>query len=75
MKGRDIPLAARIVAVAEAFDLLTCEPRCGSAGHVAGAMSNMMSRKDTEFDPVCVEALSSQLEKIGEIIATFSDPA
>lgn len=75
MKGRDIPLAARIVAVAEAFDLLTCEPRCGSADQVAGAMSNMMSRKDTEFDPVCVEALSSQLEKIGEIIATFADPA
>ncbi len=74
LEGRDIPLAARIVAVAEAFDLLTSPPRGNSADHVAAAMSSMRSRKDSEFDPVCVEALSCQLEKTGEIIATFADP-
>ncbi len=73
--GRDIPLAARIVAVAEAFDLLTSEPRCNSADRVAAAMRSIMSRKDTEFDPVCVEALNCQLEKAGEIIARIADPA
>ena len=74
MEGRDIPLPARIVAAAEAFDLLTSSPQCNSADQVAAAMSSMRSRKDTEFDLVCVEALSCQLEKTGEIIATIADP-
>jgi len=74
VKGRDIPLPARIVAIAEAFDLLTSSPDCNSADEVAAAMGNIISRKGAEFDPVCVEALGSQFEKVGEVIATFADP-
>ena len=74
VKGRDIPLPARIVAIAEAFDLLTSAPSHNSADEIAAAMSNLMSRKGTEFDPVCVEALGCQFENAGEVITTFADP-
>lgn len=75
VKGRDIPLAARIVAVAEAFDMLTCALNQDRADQISLAMRNIASRKGTEFDPVCVEALSCQFENAGEVMATLSDPA
>ena len=45
VKGREIPLAARIVAVAEAFHLLTSAPDCNPSDVVEAAMGNIMSRK------------------------------
>lgn len=74
LKGHDIPLSARIVAVAEAFDLLTSKPGRKGANAAALAMSNLESRKGSDFDPMCVEALVCQLGKAGEVIAEFSDP-
>ncbi len=75
LKGREIPLAARIVAVAEAFDdLMFAAPR-KTAEQVAKAMSDIVLRKGTEFDPVCVAALGCQVENAGEVIAMFGDPA
>ena len=74
VKGRDIPLPARIVAVAEAFDVLTSAPHRNSADRIAAAMSHIMARKGTEFDPVCVEALACEVDRAGEIITTFADP-
>lgn len=74
-KGREIPLAARIVAVAEAFDELTSESHRDGADEIAAAMRSIMSRKGAEFDPVCVEALVSQLDTVGAVIATSADPA
>ena len=75
LKGREIPLPARIVAVAEAFDLLTADADRGHSDQMDAAKRAMVSGKGTEFDPVCVEALCSQLEHAGEVMATFSDPA
>jgi response regulator RpfG family c-di-GMP phosphodiesterase len=74
LKGRDIPLPARVVSIAEAFDALTSNPPCNSADQVRRAMSNIVSRKGAEFDPVCVEALASQVDSVREVIAMFADP-
>ena len=74
LKGRDIPLSARVVAVAEAFDLLTSNTGRHGPDAVANAMCNIVPRKGTDFDPVCVEALGCQLAKAGEVIATLADP-
>ena len=74
VKAREIPLPARIVAVAEAFDGLTSTLHRDSADEIKTAMRNLISRKGTEFDPVCVEALGCQLDIAGEVIATFADP-
>lgn len=75
LKGRDIPLPARIVTVAEAFDTLTKTLSPDSKDEIAAAMRSIISRKGDEFDPVCVEALRSQLDAVAEILATFADPA
>lgn len=74
LKGRDIPLPARIVAVAEAFDMLTCGPQLKGDAEMALAMQALIARKGYEFDPVCVEALASQMETAAEVVATFADP-
>jgi two-component system response regulator RpfG len=74
VRGREIPLAARIVAVAEAFDALTSAAGGDSTERVADAMRDIMARKGGEFDPVCVEALGSQLESAGDVVATVTDP-
>lgn len=73
LKGRDIPVAARIVAVAEAFDRLASAAKGDSAAAVANAMTDLCSRKGTEFDPVCTEALASQLKRAEEVCAAFGD--
>ena len=74
IKGRDIPLPARIVTVAEAFERLASNPSGLIADNISDAMRNIVSRKGSEFDPVCVEALSSQLDTVGEVITMFADP-
>lgn len=74
ISGRDIPLPARIVAVAEAFDILTAAQHRNEADRIAAAIGNVHSRKGTEFDPVCVEALRTQLEKAAEVMSTYADP-
>ena len=73
LKGRDIPLPARIVAVAEAFDNLASQRQI-NGGAFDAAIGILMSRKSTELDPVCVEALSAQIESAGQVAKTFIDP-
>jgi two-component system response regulator RpfG len=73
LKGRDIPLPARIVAVAEAFDIMTSQLGSARGKDMAAALRALMARKGTELDPVCVEALGSQLEAAGEIAASYTD--
>ena len=75
ISGRDIPLPARIVAVAEAFDILTAAQHRNEADRIAAAIGNVLARKGTEFDPVCVEALSTQLDKAAEVMSMYTDPA
>jgi two-component system response regulator RpfG len=71
LKARAIPVAARIVAVAEVFDRLTATDGSDSAHSAAEAMRKVRSKKGTAFDPVCVEALASQLERAEEIIEAY----
>lgn len=75
LKGRDIPLPARIVAIAEAFETLTSGPHYKNNTDIGLVMSTLMAGKGYEFDPVCVEALGSQMESASGIMATFEDPA
>ena len=57
MRGEDIPLAARIVAVADAFQAMI-EPRPYRAPRTrASALEEIAAQSGKQFDPVCVEAL------------------
>jgi HD-GYP domain-containing protein (c-di-GMP phosphodiesterase class II) len=56
-RGEEIPLAARIVAVADAFQAMI-EPRPYRAPRTReSALSEVVSQAGGQFDPACVEAL------------------
>jgi len=61
IKGRDIPLSARIVAVADVYDALTSARTYKSAWSPAQAWEYIASRKGAHFDPECAEALCAKL--------------
>lgn len=60
-RGADIPLAARIVAVADAFQAMI-EPRPYRAPRTReSALEEIASQSGRQFDPACVEALRAVL--------------
>ena len=57
LKGEDIPLTARLVAVADTFDTLTTSRPYRDAIAVDTALEVVTERAGTQFDPVVVDAL------------------
>jgi len=55
--GTDIPLAGRIVAVADVFDALTHERTYKQAWPLRAAITEMTSQRGRHFDPDVVDAL------------------
>jgi len=56
ISGRDIPLEARILAVADAFDAMTSNRPYRGAMSIAQAVEEIKRCVDTQFDPVIVAA-------------------
>jgi HD-GYP domain-containing protein (c-di-GMP phosphodiesterase class II) len=54
--GDDIPLGARILAVADAFDAMISDRPYRSAMSVAEAIDEINRCADTQFDPIVVTA-------------------
>ncbi|MHB9035188.1 MAG: HD-GYP domain-containing protein [Armatimonadota bacterium] len=54
--GEDIPLGSRIIAVAEAFDILTSDVPWRDAMDQESALSELEACAGTQFDPAMVEA-------------------
>ncbi len=73
LKGRDIPIGARIVAVAEAFDRLTVGKGEDGERVFSEAISALQARKGTELDPVCVEALAAQLDRAKVVLEAYAN--
>jgi putative two-component system response regulator len=57
LAGEDIPLAARIVAVADSFDALTHERPYKQAWPVPAALAEIRRQSGRQFDPQIVEAM------------------
>ncbi len=57
LRGDAIPLAARIVCAADAFDAMTCERPYRAPLSWAGAMRELERAAGSQFDADCVEAL------------------
>lgn len=60
LAGEDIPEAARIIAVADAFDALT-DPLDGGGMSPTQALAELRARQGSHLDPKVVEALSTVL--------------
>jgi two-component system cell cycle response regulator len=63
LAGPSIPLGARIVAVCDAFDAMTCDrPHRPRRGHRA-ALAELQRCAGTQFDPDVVAAFTRVIER------------
>ncbi len=73
--GKDIPLVARIVSVADVYDALVSARPYKRAWAAKDAQDYLHKHAGTQFDPICVEAFFERLDKITAIHKAFSDTA
>ena len=62
LSGEAIPLASRILLVADAFDAITSTRPYRQARSVADAREELMRHAGRQFDPACVRALLDHLD-------------
>lgn len=66
--GDEIPLGARIIFVADAWDSMTSERTYRSGMSVERALEEIQARAGSQFDPVVVHALTSVLGLVPELV-------
>lgn len=71
LSGEAIPLASRIMLVADAFDAITSRRPYREALSVAHACRELRRNAGTQFDPACVDAL---LESLGAELPADAPP-
>ncbi len=64
LRGEEIPLAGRIVAVADNFDALTTSRPYKEAWSIASAVEHIRERAGSQFDPECVAAFEVALAEV-----------
>lgn len=72
--GTEIPLCARIVALADVYDALTTVRPYKKAWPHADAIDWILSRSGTHFDPDVVAAFAARLDDADRIRSTLADP-
>lgn len=70
LKGDDIPLSARIVAIGDVFDALTSHRVYKKAFNFDESVEIIIKSKGTHFDPVIVDAF---IDKIDEIRCVYDN--
>lgn len=73
LKGEDIPIFSRIVAVADVFDSLTSKRPYKSAWPLKEAAQYLRDGAGTHFDPLCVDAFFQAWDDILFIRERFAD--
>lgn len=73
-KGENIPVSARLMALADAYDALTSRRRYKSAQTHQEAAATILKGKGTQFDPAVVDAFVETQDEFREVAARFSDP-
>jgi len=73
LKGEQIPLAGRICALADSFDVLTSERPYKPAWDINKALAEIESCRSSQFDPRLVDAFKSVLPEVLRIKEQFSD--
>jgi len=67
LEGENIPLAARIMAIADVFDALVTERVYKKAWSFEDAFLYILNQKGKHFDPDLVDAFSTAKEEIFEL--------
>jgi putative two-component system response regulator len=73
LKGEQIPLSARIVAVADVFDALTTQRPYKSAWSVEDAIAELHKLSGQKLEPACVDALLMDPLAIQKIMQKAQD--
>ena len=73
LKGQEIPIGARIFAIADTFDAITSDRPYRKGQSYDAAREEIRRCSQSQFDPACVEAfLSLDNQKLAEIRATVA---
>lgn len=73
LKGDEIPIFSRIVAVADVFDALTSERPYKKAWTLEAAVDFLLAGRGTHFDPDCVEAFLKSWEEVLDIHTRYQE--
>ena len=73
LKGEEIPVAGRIIAVADVFDALTAERPYKKAWTIDAAASYITDNAGKHFDPALVDIFRRELSAIIELKERFRD--
>jgi diguanylate cyclase (GGDEF)-like protein len=74
LKGDAIPLAARIISVADVFDAMTTDRPYKKARSRDAAVAEIRRESGAQFDPLVVEALLRQVNEFARTALELSDP-
>lgn len=75
LAGEQIPLAARIVTVADVFDALISPRPYKNAWTIEAALHYLVEQRGALFDPACVDVLVREEERLRQICERTSVPA
>jgi HD-GYP domain-containing protein (c-di-GMP phosphodiesterase class II) len=73
LKGQDIPLSARIVALADVYDALTSERPYKKAMSHEKAAAIILEGRGTHFDPLMVDIFSAQKAAFDEVRRSYQE--
>ena len=71
LKGEDIPLLARIVAVADSYDAMTSDRPYRKGMDKKVALREIQNGSDSQYDPYLASAFSAMMEQDGETDCPF----
>ena len=74
LKGEDIPLVGRIVALADVFDALTSERPYKKAWSVEDALGYLLENRGMHFDPDLVDIFEKVLPEILAVREQYAEP-
>ena len=73
MHGEDIPIVARIVAVADVFDALVSERPYKHAWTIEDGFAYLLSQKGKHFDASVIDAFLANTDRVREIQGQYAD--
>src|SRR6056297_643167 len=73
LRGKDIPLSGRIVAVADVFDALTSLRPYKLPWSFDAAVEHLISERGRHFFPEAIDVFTAHLKEIREIHTAYSD--
>jgi two-component system response regulator RpfG len=73
MHGEDIPIVARIVAVADVFDALVSERPYKHAWTIEDGFAYLLSQKGKHFDASVVDAFLANTDRVRDIQGQYAD--